>query len=133
MPINGMSLMKGATSITVVGGTATTYATDGLRVGNGIHVVDSSVSDLTMVPHATFKNKPHAIQSDGTYSKGRRDFNFSLPIVLSTGAKSYQVFRGTFEFHPEASAATILEMRLLACQMIMDAELDAYHKYGATV
>ena len=133
MPINGMSLQKGATSITVVGGTATVFATDGLKVANGIHVIDTSVTDLTLVPHATFKSKPHALQSDGKYSKGRRDFNYTLPIILASGTRSFQVFRGMFEIHPEAPPAVQLEMRLMACQMIMNAGLNNYHTSGAIV
>lgn len=133
MSINGVSLQKGASGITVTGGTATVFATDGLKVANGIHVIDTTVTDLTLVPHATFKNKAHALQPDGRFSKGRRDFNFTLPIVLASGERSFQVFRGTFELHPEISAATILEMRMMACQLIMDAELNSYYSNGSLV
>lgn len=133
MPINGLTLKKAATGVTIVGGTDAVYTTDGLNVSNGIHVIDTTVTDLTLVPHATFKNKPHALQKDGTFSKAKKDINFTLPITLASGTKSYQVFRGTFELHPELTAAQVLEMRLTACQMIMNSGLDSFFKYGSTI
>lgn len=131
MSINGISLQKGATGITVTAGTATTYTDDGLDVKGGIHVVDSSATNFITRPHMTFKNKPAALQSNGTWSKGKRDFNVTTPIVLASGAVAFPVFRGTVELHPEMTAAQILELRMLACQMIMDSELSDYFAYGS--
>jgi hypothetical protein len=132
MPINGMSLSKGATSVTIVGGTATSYVSDGITVSGGIHVVDSTVQDLTLIPHLTFKSKPHRLLPDGKYSKAKREGNFTLPTTLASGDKVYNVARWTFELHPELTAAQILEMRIMTCQAIMDAELDSFYKLGAT-
>lgn len=128
--INGLSLLKGATSISIVGGTAAVHSIDGLNVSNGVHVVDTTVADLTLIPHATFKSKPHALQANGSFSKGKRDINYTLPTTLANGDRSYQVFRGAFELHPELTTAQILEMRLMACQLIMDGELDSFYRYG---
>lgn len=131
MAINGITLMKGATGITVTAGTSAVYTDDGLEVKNGIHVVDSTATNFITRPHATFKNKPAALQPDGSWSKGRRDFNITTPIVLASGATSFPVFRGTMELHPEMTAAQILELKMLACQIIMDAELAEYFSYGS--
>lgn len=132
MAIDGMSLLKGATGISITGGTAAVFESDGLKVSNGIHVVDTTVSDLTLCPHATFKNKPHSLQSDGSYSKGKREVNFTVPKVLASGQTSFQVSRNQFEIHPEMTDAEILELRLMTCQLIMDSELDNFFKYGST-
>lgn len=131
MSINGITFKKGATGITVSDGTDTVWTDDGLDVKNGIHIVDSSSTDFITRPHGTFKNRPAQLQPDGTWSKGKRDFNITMPIVLASGATSFPVFRGAMEFHPEMTAAQILELRMLACQAIMDAELDAYFTYGS--
>lgn len=129
--INGITLLKGATGITVTAGTSAVYTDDGLEVKNGIHVVDSTASSFITRPHATFKNRGAQLLPDGTYSKGRRDFNITTPIVLASGAVSFPVFRGTMELHPEMSAAQILELKMLACQCIMDSELVDYFSYGS--
>lgn len=129
--INGITLKKGATGISVTAGTDAVWTDDGLDVKNGIHVVDSTSTNFITRPHATFKNRPAQLQPDGTWSKGKRDFNVTTPIVLASGATSFPVFRGGMELHPEMTAAQILELKMLACQMIMDAELDAYYTYGS--
>lgn len=129
--INGISLMKGATGITVTAGTAAVFTDDGLDVKNGIHVVDSTATNFVTRAHATFKNKPAALQPDGTWSKGKRDFNITTPIVLASGKTSFPVFRGNMELHPEMSPAQILELKMLACQAIMDSELNEFYSYGS--
>lgn len=129
--INGITFKKAATGVTVVGGVDAVYTDDGLEVKNGIHVVDSTAINFITRAHGTFKNKPAQLQPDGTYSKGKRDFNITTPIILASGAVSFPVFRGNMELHPEMSAAQILELKMLACQSIMDAELDAYFAFGS--
>jgi len=131
MSIDGITLLNGATGVTVTGGTAAVFTPDGLEVKNGIHVIDTSVADKTVRPHATFKSKGFAAQPDGTYSKGTRSVNYTLPKSLASSKISYQVFRGTFEIHPEMSDAEILQIRLMACQLIMDAELDNFYNNGS--
>lgn len=133
MSINGVSLLKAATGIVVNGGTATVFTDDGLEVKNGIHVIDAANPSFQTRIHGTFKNKSPQIQPDGTYSKGSRDLNFTTPILLASGRISFQVFRGSFEIHPEMTVAQILEMRLMACQCIMDAEFDAYYNAGSVM
>lgn len=129
--INGITFLKGATGITVTGGTNAVYTDDGLDVKNGIHIVDSTATNFITRPHATFRNRPATRLSDGTYSKGKRDFNITTPIVLASTAISFPVFRGTMELHPEMSPAQILELKMMACQAIMDAELNEYYSYGS--
>jgi hypothetical protein len=131
MSIEGLTLMKGATGITVVGGTSAEFTDDGLQVSNGIHVVDESETNALVRPHATFKNKPHALQGNGTYSKGVRTVNITVPKLLADGTISYTVFRGTIEIHPELSVAEITEIRRLAVQCLSDADLDNFYVYGS--
>lgn len=129
--IKNLEIMKDATSISVTGGVAAAFTPDGQTVLNGIHIVDTSVVDVKERPHATFKNRGHALQPDGTFSKGKRDFNLTKPKTLASGKTSFQVFRGSFEIHPELSAAEVLQLRYEAAQMIIDGELDDYFVYGS--
>lgn len=131
MAINGITLLKGATGITVTAGIGTVFSDDGLDVKNGIHVVDTTEANFIIRKHLTFKNKGAQLLPDGTYSKGKRDFNVTAPFVLASGKTSFPVFRGTMELHPEMTAAQILELRILSCQAIMDAELDSYYSIGS--
>lgn len=129
--INGITFMKGANGITVTAGEAAVFTDDGLEVKNGIHVVDSTNSNFITRAHGTFKNKPAQLQSDGSFSKGKRDFNITTPILLASGAVSFPVFRGNMELHPEMTAAQILELKMLACQAIMSSELNDYFTFGS--
>jgi hypothetical protein len=131
MSINGISLQKASTGITVVGGTATVFDDDGLEVKNGIHVVDTTETDYISRIHATFKNRSPSLQADGTFTKGRRDINLTIPLTLASGAISYPVYRGSFEIHPEMTTAQIAEIRRLAVQTIADTELDNYYNIGS--
>lgn len=125
--------MAGATGITVTAGTAAAFVDDGLDVKNGLHVVDATSTDFITRKHATFKNRPATPQADGSYSKGKRDINLTTPIVHPTNGKTlFPVFRGTFEIPPEMTAAQRLELRLLACQLIMDSETDDFYDFGST-
>lgn len=130
MPINGMQLLKNATGITVTGGTATTYQDDGLDVKNGLHVVDTTETNFLLRPHGTFKNKAASQLATGKFTKGVRSFNFTIPYAEVDGTISYPVFRATMDLPPTMSVAQILQLRLMAAQTIMDAELDNYYLYG---
>jgi hypothetical protein len=130
MSLDGISIMNDATGLSVTGGSAATFSSDGLEVKNGIHVSDDTETDLTIVPHATFKNKPHALQSDGTWSKGRRDINLTQPLLLASDKISYQVARVQMELHPEWSEAEVKEFRYRLAQFIIDSETDAFWYKG---
>lgn len=130
MSISGLTIMKGATGISVTGGTSNTFSDDGLDVKSGIHVTNVTQTNFLERDHATFKNRPFRQNSDGSYTKGLRTFNYTMPITLNSGIISYQVFRGEAEMHPEMTAAQNLEFRLAICQLVMAGHLDGFWKYG---
>lgn len=133
MSINGITLKAGATGHTIVAGTDRIYVNDGLRVLKGIHVVDSSATNLLLATHATLKNTPFTQRADKTYTKGLREGNFTLPKTLASGLVDYQTFDWRFGLHPEITAAELLEIRMLAAQWILDAELDLFYRNGSTL
>lgn len=130
MSINGMSILKGATGITLTGGTAAVFEDDGKEVKNGIHVVDTTVTDFLVRPYAIFSNRAPLLQK-GVYTKGYREVTIGTPFMHTDDTIKFPVYRGKFEIPPEATAAQILELKLLACQSIMDAELVNFYQYGS--
>lgn len=133
MSINGCNILVSATGITVSGGTAATFADDGQVVKNGIHVVDQTAAvPFIERKHATFKNRSYTRLPDGTFTRGKRNVNATQPILLPDGTLVYQPGRLELEIHPQATEAQILELRLFLCQLIMDADLDSFYKYGTT-
>lgn len=131
MGITTLNLQKAATGITTVGGTATPYEPDGLEVKQGYHCVDNTESNFILRPHFTFRNKPHQVQSDGTFSKGVRTVIGTTPILLADSTVSYQVGRVVFEVHPSATTAQVNELRRLMCQAICDSDTDSFYLYGS--
>lgn len=134
MSIDGMSVLNAATSMSVTGGTATTFEVDGTPVATGVRVSDTVETDLRLKKHFTFKRNAAKLQSNGTFSKEKRSVVLTIPAELADGSISYQVARVEFEYHPEFSAvaADLLNLRLLAAQAITDAELDNFYQHGST-
>jgi hypothetical protein len=127
--INGITLLSGATGISVTGGSSIVMKDDAAEIPNGIHVVDTSVSTSLLRPHSTFKSKA-ASYANGKAVKGRRDFIHVRPKTLSDDTVCYPLARVSFEIDPEMTAAELLELKLQAVQHIMDSELDDFYTYG---
>ena len=135
MSLNGISLLDGVTSYTPTGGTALVFEDDGTPVATGIHVSDTTETDLRLKKHITFKNVNPKQQSDGKFSKARRSSILTIPFELADGSVSYQVVRQEVEFHPEyaAVAGNLTNARLLGAQMLIDAETDTFYDHGSTL
>lgn len=129
MSIDGISLLMDPTSVAWTGGTATSFETDGTPVTNGIHVADMSESDFRVRTHVTYKNRNPVRQADGTFSKGKKDIILTIPFELASGDISYQVVRIGFEIHPEFTGLD--NLRHLAGQAVLDAEVDNFFVYGS--
>lgn len=129
MSINGISLLDGCTAASMTGGSAITMKDDGADVPNGIHVVDTSVTTVSLRPHSTFKSKAASV-ANGVPVKGKRDITHVRPKTRSDGTISYPLFRIGFELDAETTAAELLELKMQAVQHIIDAELDDFYSYG---
>lgn len=130
MSIDGISVLKAATGITITGGSASVWESDGAKIDNGIHIVDTSESNFIVRKHATFKSRSPVL-ANGLYSKGKRDVTIVAPKILLDGSVSFPLYRGSFEFHPEMTAAERLELKMLAVQSIMDSETDNFYTFGS--
>lgn len=114
MPLNGMTLLSGAT-ISAAGGTSKTFAVDGLQVKSGIHVADGSVADFRLRPGITFKSRIPAKNADGTWKKGKFSATFVIPKLLSDG-KTVEYPLGRFEVEPVAES-TDADISVILCYM----------------
>jgi len=132
MSIDGISLLKSPSSVAWTGGTATVFENDSTSVRNGIHVADTSNDDFLTRDHMTFKSRSPVRQKDGSFSKGTRDINVTMPITLADGSIAYNVARTTYEIHPETSAAQLSTLRHYSGQTALDSELDKFFTIGTT-
>jgi hypothetical protein len=131
MSINGMNLMKGATGLSVTGGTAATFEDDGAEVTNGIHVIDTSVASFLERPSVTFTHKAPILQSDGSYSKEKWNVYVKQPKVLADGRTVIRKYTTLIEDTVEATEAERLELRLMGAQCTIDSDLDKYYENGS--
>lgn len=129
--LNNMTIAAGATGATVTGGTAKTYTPDGQSVFNGIHVADNTVADFRVKPHFTFKNRNPVRQSDGTFSKGKRDIVSTDPYLdVATGIVHYVTTRYSQEANPVIPAANCKDARLKMAQCLFDSDCENFHATG---
>lgn len=126
MPINNSTILVGATGVTISGGTAHTMIADSKSVPQGIHVVDSTVTDFATRPHSTFSASASPVSRDGVYEKGKWNVSHVRPKLVSTGAYVGNVGRIALELHPETTAAELLEMKLQLVQCIMDSDFNDF-------
>jgi hypothetical protein len=130
MSIIGASIADGASSAAATGGTATTFGAGGKDINAGVQVIDTSETDLRIQSDYIFTNKPHALQSDGTYSKARRRFVHNRPKILSDDTIVVNRGRVEFEIHPESTQTEILNLRLMTAQAIFLAAMDDFYNSG---
>lgn len=131
MPINGLSISHGATSLSVTGGTARAFTPDGQTVTNGVHVAASSVSDFRVRPHISFKNRNPARRSDGTFTQGTRTFVSTQPYLeAATGIVHYDTIEVTRRYSPVIPEADLKAHRYNAAQLLFDADIENYNTTG---
>lgn len=99
MPLNGLVIKHGVTSMTVVGGTDKTYTQDGMPIVNGIHVSDGSTADFRLRPHMSFKYRPPKKLSDGSWTRERWAWTITIPELIGDKIEN-TVRRGELEVPP---------------------------------
>jgi hypothetical protein len=130
MGAKSFSILAGGT-VSATGGTAKTYASDGQAVPNGVHVIDSSVTDFRVRPNATLKNR-NPVYKDGKFGKDKKTATLVRPELLASGEVTYNLIRIEREVHPETSAANALELNIQGSQLLFDSELAAFWATGST-
>lgn len=130
MPVLSASILDGATCA-FSGGTAKAYAPDGLSVANGVHIVDTTVTDPRTRPGMTLKSFPARLTQDNTWSNGKRAITVTRPKVLTDGTQRFPGVRIELTDHPEMSAAEVSALRLMAAEALMDTDFDAFWSLGS--
>lgn len=131
MGLQSLGIVTGATSVAATGGTAETFTPDGQSVAGGIHLIDASVADFRIRPHATFKYRAPALQPDGTYSKAKNEVTFVVPKILASGKTVFNVHRSSVEVHPECTAAEAKDLRYRGALLQVDTDTDAFWATGS--
>lgn len=126
-----VTLKTGATGFTVTGGTDKVFSDDGQTVTNGKHMADFGTADFRVRPHITFKNRNPQKQTDGTFSKGKRETILTIPILKSNGTVGYNTWRYSQEYDAEISAATEKDGRFMMAQLQFDSETESFNAQGA--
>lgn len=132
MPISGATILDNSTAQAApTGGAAITLTEDGVSVPNGKHVSAASVADFLVRPNATFRNRPPAKQSDGSWSKAKRTALYVQPMLLDSGEYVFNLVRVEFEIHPEATATEVQTLRYNGSQLLTDPDFDDFIASGS--
>jgi hypothetical protein len=132
MPIDGMTISKSATAV-FSGGTPVVLQTDSTPVKRGIHVIDVGNPNFFTREHATFKSLAPVRQGNGTYSKARRDINYTIPVQDPTTLEvSYVTVDINFSLPAGADTSLLSMIRTYAAQLCLDTDLDNYFSTGTT-
>lgn len=126
-----VTLKTEATGFTVTGGIDKVFADDGQTVTNGRHMADFGTADFRVRPHVTFKNRNPQKQTDGTFSKGKREIILTIPILKANGTVGYNTWRNSQEFDAEISAATEKNGRYMMAQLQFGSETETFNAQGA--
>jgi hypothetical protein len=117
------TLLDGGTTSTS-GGSAQVFSRTSTPVNNGYEYADVSETDHLARQKVLLSARNPALQVDGSWSKHKAKGQFILPITLADGTVSYCVARVEIEYHPEATAANVAELREMGAQILMDSEFD---------
>lgn len=132
MGIINSTLAEGAT-LSATGGTAKTYSTTGLKVNNGIQLIDASVTDSRTRPAITAKSVPATL--DSTTSKwktvDKRELVVTRPKVLEDGSQKFPNVRISLSVHPECSQAEIDALTNAAAQTLFDSDFASFWRTGS--
>lgn len=130
MGLKTMSLSEAAT-VTVTGGTALGFTSDGVAIQNGIHLVISTDVDYQTRRQCTAKYRPPQLDpKTGSFSKDKKSISFSKPMVLTDGSVVFNTIRLEREVHPQLAAADALELNKLGAQLLTDADAAAFWAVG---
>lgn len=130
MPINGLSIATGATSLSVTGGTAQVYAPDGQPVTNGVHVAVTAVTDFRVRPHISFKNRNPQKRSDGTFTQGTRTITLTEPYMDAAGVVHYDTITIERRYSASIPDANLKSARYKAAQVLFDSDVENFNTSG---
>jgi len=130
MGLKTISLLAGAT-VGASGGTAQVFATDGITIQNGLHLIVPADTDYQTRRTATVKYRPPVLDpKTSTFSKDKKTISYSKPCVQTDGSIQFAVVRLEREVPVTMSAADALEMNLIGAQLLTDSEAAGFWATG---
>lgn len=130
MPLKSMAISTGGT-LANTGGSALTFADDGVTIPNGVHLTVPAVADFRVRPNATFRYKPPQLLADGTWTRANMKASITIPKLLADGTYKNNTYRIEGDVHPESTATEALDIRKLAAQMLFDSDTDNFWVAGS--
>lgn len=130
MPVNGLSIQTGATSLSVTGGTAQAFTPDGQTVTNGVHVAASAVADFRVRPHISFQNRNPVRKGDGSYTQGTRTFKLTVPYMDADGVVHYDTYVVERRYSPVIPEANLKSARYMCAQLLFDSDVENFNNVG---
>lgn len=118
-----ISLKDGGTTATT-GGTDQTFDRTSTPVTNGYEYADSSETNHLARQKVVLTARNPSAQADGSWSKHKAKGQFVFPITLADGTVVYNLVRVEVEYHPEASAANVAELREMGAQILTSSAFD---------
>jgi len=124
-----ISLTDGGTTSTA-GGAAQTFDRTSTPVNNGNEYADVSETNHLIRQKVILTARNPTLQADGSWSKHKAKGQFVLPFTLADGSISNCVVRAQVEYHPEASAAILAELREMGAQIMISSAFDDLYVAG---
>lgn len=131
MPINGATVLVGATGATTTGGTSITLSSDGHEIKNGVRIVDAAETNFLEQLQMTLKARHPQKQSDGSYSKAKRWATIVKPYQIASGDYVFNLARIETEIHHETPEADAMSIYMLGAQFFYDADFGLFLKSGS--
>lgn len=135
MPVNGATLAVGGT-VSVAGGTSTSFVANSAEVKGGIQVVDSANTNAITRAMITLRTIKSAIVNavTGKYSgKTKRQAQLVRPKVLGDGSIIFPLIRIEIETHPEMTDAEVSALLSEGAQLCIDSDFTSFWKLGSTL
>lgn len=131
MSLVNLTVKSGAT-MAPTGGTDLVFAPDGQTVQNGISLIVPGDATYATRRRSVMKYTPASvIQQTGMYRREVKTLSYTLPMVLADGSVVFNTIRVTREVHPTLAAASVLDLNVVASQLLTDADTTNFWAYGA--
>lgn len=130
MALIPMTLKSGASAMAPTGGSDLTF-TAGPVLPSGIQMLDTSVADFRLRPFVKWNYRPWTQTNAGQYTKAKMTAVLVVPKLIADGTVKYNLFEIRQEFHPESTAAEVLNLGLMGIQMRSNSNASGFWTTGS--
>lgn len=131
MGLKNASLTAEAT-IAVTGGSALAFASDGMSIQNGVHLIVPADLDYQTRRQMTVKNRPPTLDpKTGAWGKDKKSISIAFPAILADGRTVFHTLRLEREVHPSIDPGYAVELNKLGAQALIDADMADFWAVGS--